>query len=181
MQCPHEGHGDFREEFTGRGVVIERCATCGGVWLDRGELFQLTRRRRRVRRDLMEALQRRAPGFKISPAKGTPMKLNGQVNSPSAAAASPVWFICVLTYCYSVYFRTKLRTVPIFRAACAAGPPAAAAHRVRAGSRFARPRAPRGSPGLRSTRPGRSPRTRGRPASGRGGRGSGFADGAGGG
>ncbi len=38
-QCPL-GHGALVEESRG-AVVIDRCAQCGGVWLDKGELEEL--------------------------------------------------------------------------------------------------------------------------------------------
>jgi len=39
-QCPL-GHGALTEETKG-SVVVDRCAQCGGVWLDKGELEELT-------------------------------------------------------------------------------------------------------------------------------------------
>ena len=41
-QCPR-GDGAL-ETITVEGVEVDRCGTCGGVWLDAGELEQLTRR-----------------------------------------------------------------------------------------------------------------------------------------
>jgi hypothetical protein len=41
-QCPL-GHGVL-VEVRHDEVVIDRCDTCGGVWLDAGELEQLTKR-----------------------------------------------------------------------------------------------------------------------------------------
>lgn len=40
-QCPL-GHGTLVEEARG-SVVIDRCAQCGGIWLDGGELEEVTR------------------------------------------------------------------------------------------------------------------------------------------
>ena len=40
-QCPL-GHGALAE-VRHEEVVIDRCETCGGVWLDAGELEQLTK------------------------------------------------------------------------------------------------------------------------------------------
>ncbi|MGI9107312.1 MAG: zf-TFIIB domain-containing protein [Pyrinomonadaceae bacterium] len=39
-QCPL-GHGALTEETKG-SIVIDRCGQCGGVWLDKNELEQLT-------------------------------------------------------------------------------------------------------------------------------------------
>ena len=40
-QCPL-GHGRLVEEARG-SVVIDVCQTCGGLWLDKGELEEVTR------------------------------------------------------------------------------------------------------------------------------------------
>lgn len=40
-QCPL-GHGALNEEARG-SVVIDRCEKCGGIWLDQGELEEMTR------------------------------------------------------------------------------------------------------------------------------------------
>ena len=37
--CPHDGN-ELRE-FTTPGIKIDQCATCNGLWLDKGELHQL--------------------------------------------------------------------------------------------------------------------------------------------
>ena len=42
MKCPKCG-GDLTEVVF-RGIKIDRCAACNGVWLDSGELEQLTRK-----------------------------------------------------------------------------------------------------------------------------------------
>lgn len=40
-QCPL-GHGALAEEARG-SVVIDRCEKCGGIWLDAGELEEMSR------------------------------------------------------------------------------------------------------------------------------------------
>jgi hypothetical protein len=39
MRCPKCGGNLY--EVTFRGISIDRCGTCGGVWLDNGELEKL--------------------------------------------------------------------------------------------------------------------------------------------
>lgn len=39
ITCPH-GHGAM-QEVTRSGVQLDVCPTCGGVWLDRGELEKI--------------------------------------------------------------------------------------------------------------------------------------------
>ena len=41
FKCPKDGGVLAQVAF--EGVQIDRCATCGGVWLDAGELEQLTK------------------------------------------------------------------------------------------------------------------------------------------
>lgn len=73
MDCPNQEHGALSQVLTKRGVVIDRCQTCGGIWLDRGEVFHFTRHPERVRRELVQASTRTVPSDKISPASGVPM------------------------------------------------------------------------------------------------------------
>ena len=43
MNCPR-CHTSFLEELDRDGITIDRCTSCRGVWLDRGELERLTTR-----------------------------------------------------------------------------------------------------------------------------------------
>ncbi len=40
MNCPRCGND--MAEFTKHGVVIDMCSSCGGMWLDKGELAKIT-------------------------------------------------------------------------------------------------------------------------------------------
>ena len=40
MKCPHDGADLTEREF--HHVKLDVCSECGGVWLDKGELEQLT-------------------------------------------------------------------------------------------------------------------------------------------
>ncbi len=73
MDCPHHGHGALRPVLTRRGVLVDACETCGGIWLDRGELFHFTRDPEPVRRKLAKALGDQRPSDKPSPVAGVPM------------------------------------------------------------------------------------------------------------
>jgi len=42
MKCPKCGHSLSEIEY--RGVRIDRCGNCSGVWLDAGELEQLSQK-----------------------------------------------------------------------------------------------------------------------------------------
>jgi Zn-finger nucleic acid-binding protein len=49
IDCP-VCRAPFREVLTD-GVLIDVCSRCSGVWLDRGELEELLRRRRHAEND----------------------------------------------------------------------------------------------------------------------------------
>jgi len=49
LDCP-VCRAPFREVLTD-GVLIDVCSRCSGVWLDRGELEELLRRRRQAEND----------------------------------------------------------------------------------------------------------------------------------
>jgi len=49
MECPH--CDIVMQEMTKTGVLIDRCPTCKGVWLDRGELDKVLNRAREVERE----------------------------------------------------------------------------------------------------------------------------------
>jgi len=42
LHCP-KGHG-LLETYTFQGFVLDRCQTCGGVWMDNGELEGIIRK-----------------------------------------------------------------------------------------------------------------------------------------
>ncbi len=73
MQCPQRDRGKLQPVLTKSGVVIDRCESCGGVWLDRGELFQLARDPQPVRKHFVEALQHPEPSDSPSPTTGEAM------------------------------------------------------------------------------------------------------------
>lgn len=73
MQCPQHDHGKLQPVLTKTGVVIDRCESCGGVWLDRGELFQLARDPQPVRKRFVAALQHPEPSDSPSPTTGETM------------------------------------------------------------------------------------------------------------
>lgn len=50
MNCPRCNTPSL-EELDRQGITIDRCTSCRGVWLDRGELERLTARVREAERD----------------------------------------------------------------------------------------------------------------------------------
>jgi Zn-finger nucleic acid-binding protein len=49
------------QEIAKTGVLIDRCSTCKGVWLDRGELEKILSRAREIERDWEEEYRRPEP------------------------------------------------------------------------------------------------------------------------
>lgn len=56
MNCPQCNIA--MQEDTKAGVLIDRCPTCRGVWLDRGELDKILSRAREVEREWEEENRR---------------------------------------------------------------------------------------------------------------------------
>jgi Zn-dependent protease with chaperone function len=74
MKCPNCRDADLEPVLVERGVVVERCTECEGVWLDRGELALVADEPRRIEERLEEALKRRKPVDKPSPMTGKAME-----------------------------------------------------------------------------------------------------------
>lgn len=58
MQCPARRGPQLAETMTRKGVLIDECQGCGGVWPDRGEVFRFSRDPQR----LETPLEQTAPG-----------------------------------------------------------------------------------------------------------------------
>jgi Zn-finger nucleic acid-binding protein len=44
--------------FTDQGVEIDFCPDCGGIWLDKGEIFYFAKKPKQIQRELDEAIKR---------------------------------------------------------------------------------------------------------------------------
>ncbi len=55
MHCPKCGYE--LEQTSYRGVEIDRCFNCGGVWLDQGELEKLTGKESNLIEDILSLLK----------------------------------------------------------------------------------------------------------------------------
>ena len=73
MKCPNCAHAGLEPVLTTQGVEIDRCGSCEGVWLDRGEIFLFSKKPKRVAGRLAEALKIQTPTEKLSPVSGEPM------------------------------------------------------------------------------------------------------------
>ncbi len=70
MKCPNCAHSELEPVLTTQGVEVDRCGSCDGVWLDRGEIFHFAKRHKRVAERLAEALWSQTPSAKLSPTGG---------------------------------------------------------------------------------------------------------------
>ena len=73
MQCPSCAQAELEPVLTVQGAEIDRCGTCAGVWLDRGEIFHFAKKPKRVAERLAEALETQSPTDRLSPVTGNPM------------------------------------------------------------------------------------------------------------
>lgn len=73
MNCPACRDVALRAAMTRQGVEVDHCPSCGGVWLDKGEIFHFARVPRVVGDALVAARQGAAAGERPSPKTGAPM------------------------------------------------------------------------------------------------------------
>ena len=73
MKCPVCPDSELETLMTTQGVEIERCPRCGGVWLDRGEIFLFATEARSIDAKLERALADQKPTDRLSPVSGEPM------------------------------------------------------------------------------------------------------------
>jgi Zn-dependent protease with chaperone function/Zn-finger nucleic acid-binding protein len=82
MICPRcQGAQSLHPAMTQQGVEIDQCPACGGIWLDKGEIFHFARVPRTVGDALQAARQGATPGDRPSPKGGEPMlrlRLSGE-------------------------------------------------------------------------------------------------------
>ena len=73
LTCPRCARQPLSPVFTKQGVEVDHCGTCGGVWLDKGEIFYFARSAKALVRELDRAEKEAQPGALPSPATGQPM------------------------------------------------------------------------------------------------------------
>lgn len=61
MNCPGCNTSELRPVLTKQGVEVDYCDNCGGIWLDKGEIFHFTKRRKELANALNIALQHTRP------------------------------------------------------------------------------------------------------------------------
>jgi Zn-finger nucleic acid-binding protein len=71
MKCPDCVDAPLRSELTRQGVEVDRCGRCGGIWLDRGEIYYFTLCPRELEQAIDAAMEQARETEKRSPLSGT--------------------------------------------------------------------------------------------------------------
>ena len=73
LNCPRCDGAALRPAMTKQGVEVDTCPSCGGVWLDKGEVFHFTRKPKALAAMLHGAARKGRVGRVPSPKTGRPM------------------------------------------------------------------------------------------------------------
>ncbi|MBI5239042.1 MAG: M48 family metalloprotease [Elusimicrobia bacterium] len=67
MQCPKCADKSLEERLGPQGIIVDLCSACGGVWLDKGEIYHYVRYPQRLHDSMVKAYQDTAPGRRPCP------------------------------------------------------------------------------------------------------------------
>ncbi|MCM8801175.1 MAG: M48 family metalloprotease [Candidatus Omnitrophica bacterium] len=73
MQCPNCRDKDLYRVLTRQGVEVDYCKECGGIWLDKGEIYYFTKTPAYLKHNIEEALKNQRISEKISPKTKQPL------------------------------------------------------------------------------------------------------------
>jgi len=73
MRCPSKHNTLLIPELTIQGVEVDHCKECGGIWLDKGELFYFVKNPKLALKKFLYALENKQPSKRISPRSLRPM------------------------------------------------------------------------------------------------------------
>ncbi len=73
MACPNCPDSELTFVLTKKGVAVDQCHKCDGLWLDKGEIYLFAKHPKVVATKLEQALERATPTAKLSPLSGEPM------------------------------------------------------------------------------------------------------------
>lgn len=71
MKCTACGKSDLKQVPTKQGVLVDFCPKCGGIWLDKGEIFYFTSRPQLLKDEIENALSRAGASGRTNPKTGT--------------------------------------------------------------------------------------------------------------
>jgi Zn-dependent protease with chaperone function len=67
MRCPNCAGRRLEERLGPQGVIVDQCPACGGVWLDKGEIYYFVRDPHKLRDEIAQAYKDTAPGRRSCP------------------------------------------------------------------------------------------------------------------
>lgn len=94
LTCPH-GHAPLADALTRKGIALHRCPTCGGTWLEKGEVFVAADSPSDVMALFEAAEPTRAPSDLASPDTGAAMNrltLTDAITAYECPASGGLWF-----------------------------------------------------------------------------------------
>ncbi len=96
MNCPACQVNDLRPALTKQGVEVDYCDKCGGIWLDKGEIFHFTKRRRELANGLATAMKHARASSRKCPKTGETLQeiplLDGQLAIDFSPTTGGMWF-----------------------------------------------------------------------------------------
>ncbi len=96
MNCPTCEVNELRTVLTKQGVEVDYCDKCGGIWLDKGEIFHFTKRRKELAETLKAALQQGRTTKRKCPKTGEVMQeiplLDGELIIDFCPNTGGMWF-----------------------------------------------------------------------------------------
>jgi len=96
MNCSTCEVNELRPVLTKQGVEVDYCDKCGGIWLDKGEIFHFTRRRKELAKALKTAYQQARTTQRKCPKTGEAMQeiplLDGELIFEFCPNTGGMWF-----------------------------------------------------------------------------------------
>ena len=96
MNCPTCKTSELRPVLTKQGVEVDYCDSCGGIWLDKGEIFHFTKRRKELANSLKSGVQQARPTSRQCPKTGEALQelplFDGTLVIDYCPASGGMWF-----------------------------------------------------------------------------------------
>lgn len=83
MQCPVCPGQELAPRLTRRGVEVDGCPSCQGVWLDKGEIFLFAADPKALSEGIRDGLADARPSARLSPKTGEPMRVFSYPGGPA--------------------------------------------------------------------------------------------------
>jgi len=95
MNCPNCISSPLKAKLTKKGVEIDHCARCGGMWLDEGEIYSFSKKPKELAEVLERAIANTQPSKRLSPKTNQPMKkvplMGGKLTIDICPRSNGVW------------------------------------------------------------------------------------------